>query len=428
MIIKIAVVLHSFHLFFLLNQSLKSNVTNILVMGLHWKKRTLVVMLVYGCYILALILSPLSARLETPLSTREVYFFDGDQYVVFELHNSTNDETYQIRLEGSKVNDTHTEVSITVDQDLIGSFWVSPEGWIYQNNSKQEELYSIWWIYVQNVMVFGGVQEGDSYSVMDPTGFFGNSSIKYQYEVIDKFVFYPIFPQHRNLSGAQASFEATLFSEETHQKHGSFIFDTTSGALEQADVVIDGHWCQILLVETSYEISRHRIVLLIFNVIIGTIATLILLLVNLIDKRKFKEGGVLVEKRFSSEFLALFGLGAVCTTLDIVDTWFYHGVGENFSIVIDVIYLILLALACKKWHYGYKWLFPALFEFIYAGPFRGRMMIPYMGTTLAWFAIIWASGIVFRRRQLIKTLVPTDFDNIIKQELNKWDHPIEKIL
>ena len=397
-------------------------------MGLSWKKRTFLIILVYACYIFALILSPLSQRLENKVNFREAYFFDGDQYVEFEFYNSTNENISNLRLDGNKINATHTQVTVTLDSELIGNFWMSPEGYVYQNNTKLENMYSIWWVYVPNVIVFAGVKEGDLYNVLDPTGFFGNSSIVYQYEVVDKFVFYPVLAQHRNLSGAQASFEATLYSTETHQKHGSFIFDTTSGALEQADVVIDGHWCRILLTDTSYEISRNRIVLVIFNVAVGLVGGMLLWFLKMKEQKKNKEEAELKEPKLSFEFISLFLLGILCTTLDIVDTWFYHGVGFIFSILIDLGYIILLALACKKWHYGYKWLLPAIFEFVYARPLRGRMFIPYMGTTLAWFALIWASGVVYRRIKLIKSLEPKDNKVILNQELQNWEHPMEKII
>ncbi|XEO76132.1 hypothetical protein WKT22_01153 [Candidatus Lokiarchaeum ossiferum] len=398
------------------------------LMGLSWKKRTFLVVLVYSCYLFALILSPISQRLENKINFREAYFFDGDQYVEFEIFNYTSQDILHLRLDGCKINATHTQVTITLDSNVIGTFWMSPEGWVYQNNTKMENIYSPWWVYVPNVVVFAGVSEGDLYEVMDPTGFFGNSSTLYQYEVIDKFVFYPVLAQHRNLSGAQASFEATLYDSSTHQKHGSFIFDTTSGALEQADVIIDGHWCQILLTDTSYEISRNRYVLVIFNVLIGLFVGLIIWVKKNKEQKSNQKAPGWIEPKWSSEFLYLFFLGVVCTTLDIVDTWFYHGVGFLFSILLDFGYIILLALACKKWHYGYKWILPALFEFIYARPLRGRMFIPYIGTTLAWFAIIWASGVVYQKYAVIKSMNKDVGDLGFDNELNKWEHPMEKII
>ena len=398
-------------------------------MGLSWKKRSLLIVLVYGCYIFAIILNPISQRLENKVNFREAYFFDGDQYVEFEVYNSTSENISYMRLEGSKMNATHTQVKITLDSKMIGTFWMSPEGWVYQNNTKMENVYSIWWVYVPNVIMFGGVKEGDLFNVVDPTGFFGNSSLQYQYEVIDKFIFYPVLSQHRNLSGAQASFEAILYVNETHQKQGSFIFDTTSGALEQADVIIDGHWCQILLTDTSYEISRHRIVFVIINVIVGFIVGIILLLSKSKNwKKKTIENAIMEEPQWSTEFIALFFLGVINTSLHIVDTWFYHGVGPVFSIIIDVIYITFLGLACKKWNYGYKWILPAIFEFFYAFPLRGRMYIPYIGTTLAWFALIWASGVAYQKFKILKSMKPQDSNTDIYQELNKWEHPMEKII
>ena len=196
-------------------------------MALSWKQRTFLVGIVLFCNIASLPLSSLTKNLENSINFSEAYFFEGDQYIVFEFYNASGQTTHNLRLEGVSINTTHTQVSLTQDSELLDQFYVNPYGWIYTDEELQENVYSIWWIYVPNVVVFFGVQEGDEFQVVDPSGFFGLPNQNYTYLVEDKFVFYPFLPQHVNLSGAQASFEASLFSEPIHNKIGTFLFDTT---------------------------------------------------------------------------------------------------------------------------------------------------------------------------------------------------------
>jgi hypothetical protein len=330
------------------------------------------------------------------------------------LYNFTCQQTCTLQISGQSINETHTNVSLFLDGMPFGNFMANPYGWVYQHGELQQNLYSIWWVYVPNIMVFAGVEEGDVFHVWDPTGFLEANRLTYDYEIEDKFVFYPVLPQHTNLFGAQASFEASLYKNASHQKVGTVIFDTTSGAIEQAEMIVNGHWCRLLLVETSYGISRNRIVLLVVNIIVGLVAWLLLWMVlwlrqkrvlvaeslenaNANSKMYLYDNLLPVDTNQRNEFFALLLAGFVCSILDIVDTWFYHKVGEVNSMLIDAVYIAMLVAICVKWKYGVRWVFPAFIEFIYAGPFRGRMMIPYMGTTLAWIAVVWGSGVAHRR-------------------------------
>jgi hypothetical protein len=363
-------------------------------MPLSWKQRTFIVGIVLFCNIASLPLSSLTQNLENSINFREAYFFEGDQYVVFDFYNASAQITYNLRLEGVSQNDTHTQVSLIQDSEILDQFYVNPYGWMYIDGELQEYVYSVWWIYVPNVMVFFGIQEGDEFQVVDPSGFFGPQNQNYTYLVEAKFVFYPYLPQHVNLSGAQASFEASLFSNPTNNKIGTFLFDTTSGAMEQADFHVNGSMYQLLLTETSYEISRNRYILVGINVLLGLFMMTTLGIVSFLRRKQNKSTLIPVDPELRKQFFLILGAGFVSNVLSVIDTWFYHSVGLTATVLIDLGFALLLTIICLRGKYGVKWVFPSLLELLYATPLRGHHVIPFVGNFLAWIAVVWASGII----------------------------------
>ena len=117
-------------------------------MALSWKQRTFLVGIVLFCNIASLPLSSLTQYLENSINFREAYFFEGDQYIVFEFYNASNQFKHNLRLEGASVNNTHTQVSLIKDSELLDQFFVNPYGWMYIDGELQENVYSVWWIYV----------------------------------------------------------------------------------------------------------------------------------------------------------------------------------------------------------------------------------------------------------------------------------------
>ena len=367
-------------------------------MVLNWKQRTFLVGIILLSSIFSLVLSSLSQNLETSVFYREAYFFEGDQYVVFDFYNASSRDTQELRLEGVSINETHTQVSLIKESVLLDQFYVNPYGWLYVDGVLQEYVYSVWWIYVPNVVVFFGVEVGEEFQVIDPSGFFGPADQNYTYHVDAKFVFYPYLPQHENLSGAQASFEASLFSNPTNKKIGTFLFDTTSGALEQADFLVDGSMYQLLLTDTSYGISRNRFVLIGFNILVGVLFVFILWLISFVKRKHNKPTFVPSDPEIRRQFFLILGAGFVSNVLAVIDTWFYHSVGQTATILIDLGFALLLSIICIRGKYGIKWVLPSLLELIYATPLRGRHFIPFIGNFLAWIAVVWASGVIGKKK------------------------------
>ncbi|TFH31001.1 MAG: hypothetical protein E4G98_00970 [Promethearchaeota archaeon] len=370
-------------------------------MVLSWKHRTFLVGIVLFCNIASLVLSSVSQNLENSITYREAYFFEGDQYVDFDFYNASSQTTHKLRLEGVTRNDTHTQVSLISDSELLDQFYVNPYGWMYLDGNLQEYVYSVWWIYVPNVFVFFGIQEGDEFQVIDPSGFFGPRNQNYTYIVEDKFVFYPYLPQHVNLSGAQASFEASLFSTPANKKIGTFLFDTTSGAMEQADFHVDGSMYQLFLTETSYGISRNRYVLIGINFFLGLTIMMILWLSAFLKRKRDKKTFIPLDPELRQQFFSILGAGFVSNVLGVIDTWFYHSVGLTATVLIDLGFALLLSIICIRGKYGVKWVLPSLLELIYAKPLRGRLVIPFIGNFLAWIAVVWASGVITPQKSLL---------------------------
>lgn len=390
-------------------------------MTLSWRQRIFLVGIVLSSNIFALGLSAVSQKMNNSLNFQDAYFFNGNQYVEFELRNASSDMTYRLRLTGNPVNETHTLVNLTQNNNLIGEFFVSPDGWLYNGSQLQEFLYSIWWIYVPNIVTFFGVSIGDEFNVSDPTGFFGPKNINYTYEVEDKYVFYPYLPQHRNLSGAQSSFEAGLYTKIDHKKIGTFLFDTTSGAMEQADYYYNGSSYQLLLTETSYGISRNRFVLIGFHAILGLIFIGSLWVISRWKKKRGKKTLVPENDHEKVQFFALLATGFLCNILNVLDTWFYHSIGYIPTILIDIGFSVLLSIICIRGKYGIKWILPSILELLYASPHRGRQIIPFIGNFLAWIAVIWASGVM-------KDLKENQEDSTLGKKQTKWDKVMEEII
>ncbi len=357
------------------------------------KQRIIILIVVFLGYIGALGLSALSQRFENQINYQEAYFFEGNQQIAFDFQNASSEKTHALEVESQQINTTHTQVQIRVDDQIQGEFSVNPAGWIYINNTLQEEIYSVWWIYIPNVQIFFGVEVGDNFTVIDPTGFFGEIGQQYVYKVEDKYVFYPVLPEHRNLMGAQASFEAGLYTQDNNKKIGTFLFDTTSGAMEQADYLYKGSQYRMLLTDTSYGISRNRFVLVVFNLILGILISALWAIIGKNRQKKNKSSLIPSERYAKVEFFLLLGSGFLCKTLDIVDTWFYHRISFLGTIAIDIGFSLILSAICFRGRYGLKWTFPSWMELIYARPHRGRQIIPFAGNFLGWLAVLWASGL-----------------------------------
>ncbi|MCY3413461.1 MAG: hypothetical protein INQ03_17605 [Candidatus Heimdallarchaeota archaeon] len=335
-------------------------------------------------FVFSTILSPATSRLDNSINKREMYLFEQEEYLTYTYQNYSGNVITTLSITSLPINETHIKVLVHLDSDL--EFYVSPQGFVYNGSTLLLDTYSPFWVYVPNKTTFAGVSVGDSYAIFDPIGFLPSNSI-YTLDVVKKFTYYPIGEDQRILAGAQASFEAILTLNDN--KIGEYIIDTTSGAVEKAEFMLHGDWIELTLTDTSFGISRHRMVLIVLNLVVSLVATVIVILLM---KYRSQLSYIPNSKEDQTKFLLIFITGLISFTLMILDNWFYLALGGIWNTIIDVLYALLVAWIARKYQWGIKWVIPVLIEFLYETPFRDTMMIPYYGTTLAWMSLVWLSG------------------------------------
>ena len=372
-------------------------------MPLNWKVRLSILVLVIGVATGGFLTNQIqivTGKTQKNLNFLDAYFFLENNTATYIYRENSSTITSTLSLRGEVLDEYHTNVTITINGVLQGHFTVHPNGTVYESGQLNGN-YSIWWVYVPNVMMMLGVEEGHIYNVVDPTGFLGPAGKDYNMTVTRKRVLWPYQPFQKFLLGAQASFEVSIADKVTKEVVATAIFDITCGVLEEfVGTVGGGSAIQTLsIAETTFPMSRNRITVLIAVSILGSLVMLFAYLFMKIHWIKPPLNRLTQPTTKRSEILLLLGTGIIMILMEIIDIWFYLVFDKIGNILLHIGFIIWVAYICHRQNYGYRWITPAILEVAFVfmiGFFTGEPYVPSLtanlGTMITWVAMLWASG------------------------------------
>ena len=368
-------------------------------MVLNKKTRRAIILLIVGIVAFSFVINQLSIEIEGMIgdfNPKDIYLFQQDYTCHYRYEIGVKGGLSEFILRSNVLNDTHTEVTLEYD-DRTEGFLAHPNGTVYQNGMLQGN-YSIWWVYVPNVLMMFGVKGGEKYSVIDPTGFLGKVAQPYNLHVTRKRTYWPSDLEQSGLLGAQSSFDAKLYNRSNNYLVAKIIFDITCGIIE----VWEGSQLpiELTLKHTNFPMSRNRITGIIIELMLGMISIIVAftLMSRTWEHRYLTQFTRNSEER--NEIILLLFAGVLAITIEMIDIWFYLPLGFFGNIMVHLGYTVFLGLICWKFLYGYQWLIPSFLEvsFIIALTFvTGDPYVPpltaFMGSTISCIALVWASGI-----------------------------------
>ncbi|NHI92933.1 MAG: hypothetical protein EAX96_10565 [Candidatus Lokiarchaeota archaeon] len=371
-------------------------------MAQSWKTRVIILIIVGFVAAGSALINALAIEVEVPgldTNVKEAYFFQDNYYMTFKFENGTLGSVSTVQVRGIVKNGTHTNVTVTKNGVVLGSFFVHPNGTVYEGDSCDNN-YSIWWIYVPNPMLSmgQGLIVGTQYNLIDPTGFLGIQNQSYSLIVDQKLVYWPVNPEVWMVLGAQASFEVSIYNKTNSVKIATATSDLTCGVIFLWDGG-QGNRIKLTLVDTNFPISRNRINMFPWVFILGAIITVAMyfLMRKRWEKKYFDALNVEPESRNEITLLLIAGIGAVA--VEFVDIWFYLPLGLGGNLLLHLGYLIGLGVICYKEKYGFRWLIPGFLEiaFVAAITFAtGEPYVPsltaFMGSLISWLCILYISG------------------------------------
>ncbi len=366
-------------------------------MPLSAKTRYAILGLVLCIALGGFIINQVAIEVEIPgmdLNVKDAYLFGKDYTSSFKLENGTMGASSMVTLSTRVLNQTHTNVSVELD-GVTSWFLVHPNGTVYQANQLRGN-YSIWWIYIPNVLMGFGVQAGATYNVIDPTGFLGGVPGRAYLLVVDrKMTYWPSDPELIAISGAQASIACSLWDKTNNRLVSQAIIDITCGMIETWEGA-QSSYIRMTLITTNFPISRNRQIVLASAVILSIVVFFIAFYLVRVPKKAKS-----LEPRQREQILALVGAGAGAILIEITDIWFYLFPGSTGMFLIHIAYTVVAGLMCARYKFGYKWLIPSILEiaFVFSlSTFTGEAIVPsitaFMGSTITWLCMIWASGIM----------------------------------
>ncbi len=372
-------------------------------MTLTWKTRTSVVLLVFSVAIFGFLFNQLAIEVETggDLNKKDITFFEKDYSATYIYENGSLGNQSELILQSNPINETHTNASITYGNH-VDWFFVHPNGTVYQDGHLRGN-FSIWWIFVPNVLMMFGVEGGETYNIVDPTGFLGAPDRGYTLVIDEKKTYWPYKPELKGLSGAQSSFVTSLWDDETDLLVARSTMDITVGFIEVWEGSLSGSYPRLTLKETTFPISRNRFVVLPTNIIFGiALCVIVFFLTNQRGENPPSNNLLAKLKRPKderNEIVTLIGIGVLAIIIEVVDIWFYLYLGESGNLYFHLGFTVLVGVACKIHNYGYRWCIPAFLEvaFVFALSFvTGDPYVPpltaFMGSTISWLGLVWASG------------------------------------
>ncbi|MHA1696416.1 MAG: hypothetical protein ACTSUG_14205 [Candidatus Helarchaeota archaeon] len=370
-------------------------------MSLNWKTRLLILILVLSAALGAFVYNQIMIKLPFGPNQEDPKFFETNRYAYFYYNNGTMGQTNDLVLSvtSTVINQTHSNVTIKIGNKIQGSFFVNPNGIVYQNG-KLKGNYSIWWVHISNPLLQltsgFGIQPGAIFKVIDPTGFMGPAGSNYTAIVEKRLVWWPSSQKLWPILGAQASFQIAIY-DSSKNKVVIAKLDLTCGLIETWDGGV-GSRKTLTLFQTDYPISRNRLTAFPALWVIGSIlivATYIFMRVNWQNKY-LKRVHLNSEKRNDTTLLLTAGLIAV--GIEFVDIWFYVPLGLAGNLYLHLGFIGFLAIICYIQKKRFVWLIPAFLEvaFVFAINFGvGEPYVPsltaFMGSTISWLCLLWVS-------------------------------------
>ncbi len=373
-------------------------------MPLNWKARFSILALVLGVAIGGFVTNQiqiLTGNTQSSLNFLDAFFFQENNNAKYIYRENAGAITSNLTIRGQVLDSTHTNVTITIAGVLQGNFTAHPNGTVYEKGITNGN-YSIWWVYVSNVMMMLGVNEGHVYNVIDPTGFLGVIGKDYKMTVTRKRVLWPSDPSQKYLLGAQASFDVSIADEVTEEIAATAIFDITCGVLEEFSGTIGGGSAiqTLSIVETTFPISRNRLTMITAVSILGPLVILFAFLFMKIRWTKSPLSRLNQPTTKRSEILLLLGTGILMVLMEIIDIWFYLVLDRTGNLFLHIGFIAWVAYVCHRQKYGYRWTIPAFLEIAFVftiGFFTGEPYVPALtanlGSMVTWVGLLWASGV-----------------------------------
>ncbi|MFX1506174.1 MAG: hypothetical protein ACFFDC_08660, partial [Promethearchaeota archaeon] len=243
-------------------------------MVLDKKTRRMIILLIVGIAACSFVINQLTIEIEGMIgdfNPKDIYLFQQDYTSNYRYENGVKGDHSEFILRSNVLNDTYTNVTLEYD-DRIEFFLTHPNGTVYQDGVLQGN-YSIWWVYVPNVLMMFGVKGGEIYSVIDPTGFLGIVNQHYDLLVTRKRTYWPSDLEQSGLLGAQSSFDAKLYNSSNNYLAAKLTIDITCGIIE----VWEGAQSpiELKLTQTNFPMSRNRITGIIIEVMLGMISIVV---------------------------------------------------------------------------------------------------------------------------------------------------------
>ncbi|MHA1732352.1 MAG: hypothetical protein ACTSU5_10425 [Promethearchaeota archaeon] len=367
---------------------------------LDWKKRIVIVLAVLLVPGTAGIVNQVAIVVEGPLdlNVKEAYFFQEPYYARYE-YDPGNGSSTNVEVRSEVVNATHSKGTVLVGGVVQGTFLAEPKGVVYEDGVAGGN-YSTWFVFIPNPMLaINAFKGGDSLGLVDPTGFFGAPGQHLHLRAERKFVYWPYEHSQDRLLGAQASVDA-LITDDAGDEVGRAIVDGTCGLPFEWHWTAGGKMQSLKLLDTNFPISRNRLNLMLFSVIFGV---LLVASAAFLTRKQWDEGSKLAALNLPAdergEVLVLLATGVVAMVMEIVDIWFYLPLGLVGNVLVHAAFAAWVLFVCIHQDYGTRWFILAFLEIAYviAMQFVDVSYVPTltanMGSTLAWLALVWASGI-----------------------------------
>ncbi|MBD3228029.1 MAG: hypothetical protein GF329_07550 [Candidatus Lokiarchaeota archaeon] len=367
---------------------------------LNWKTRFLIIIVTVTIFVMSLVINQILIVSPSKLNEKDPYFFDqNDYYASFYFNNGSYNHEQSLVIQSTYLNNTHSNVCITIDDTIEDYFLVHPDGYVYREKYLTSN-YSLFWIFVPNLLTTlgQGLEPGKRYNITDPIGILGEINSNYVLIIDRKGVYWPYEQRFSNLLGAQASFDVTIYNKSDMVKIATATYDQTTGNIEILEGGINQQ-ISLFLYETNFPISRNRINQMWIAWIYGPIIIVLLYLLMRYDwKNKFLSKFHLNSEKRNLTTLLLIG-GFLSVIIEMVDIWFYIPLGFLGNILIHTIFTISIGILCYFYRYKLAALFPSILEILFVMAIflvEGEPYVPhltaFMGSTITFLWIVFATG------------------------------------
>ena len=316
------------------------------------------------------------------INPQDPLLFDKTHFAHFIYNDGFGDKLLDLQV--AQVASTWANVSIYVDTI---PYWMNiTHTGLYESTDRN----TIFWLHVPNPLTSGvsfGITIGTVFNVTDPVGLIGLPRTNYTGIVEDKLVYWPL---EMHLHGAQAAFWVTFYNASNNAMVGRGLYDITCGML----FVLEGGspFSRLILVETSYEISRNR--MMSWTWALGLSVGITIIAYFYMKKKTQLDDDTI------REITLLMGAGVAVLMVDIhIDVWFYAYFGFLGNVLIHLSVAIGLAIICLYQGYKLKCIIPALLEIAFLIPMVYATGDPYvplltaaMGLLSSWIIMIFLSG------------------------------------